>query len=568
MAALDQYLVAMEAAPDETLSAEALLVAALTVAGSGTCGVTTPAAGLALPWPVVTAAGDWLPVGVCALTGLSATGSQAAWRPAWGAPTLPCPTQTGQASFPLRAEILLTPLYYTAASGSQGAAAFPAVTLTGTTGARGMFPWPLPRPYGLSGLDRQASFTGSLPGMAATAWACGLDDPLAHDTDADAVVRLLCQNETALAQAALALADGATVGSVGADALAGRLLAAVAGQLAYVADAGDDVWTCAMGTYCRGTGDCEDGALLLHGLLLAAGVPAARLLTVFGRVGVSRDGHAWLTYRRERDGNWVVLDWTAGTTGTDVASRPPIDDDPYYAFVDYALSATDFFAVRLPAANFFPKACPTTLALPLPATAGTAALGCPARCDLGTGWLEARALAAAVGHTVLARPRVGAGVRSGRLAVDLAPWTADGQTGAQADLPLRPLVGTGLAPGGWGTAGLVLRPKLQGTASVASLGHGQARLSRTRLAARGLSGLWATGLAGCPGAIPTGHAVPGRLAQGRMTLAGFSLTGLGLPSDPGQGEVVWLPCLASAAGCPDDALLTGYHWQTSSLECW
>ena len=31
---------------------------------------------------------------------------------------------------------------------------------------------------------------------------------------------------------------------------------------------------------------------------LAAGLPADRIVTVFGRVGANRDGHAWVAWRR------------------------------------------------------------------------------------------------------------------------------------------------------------------------------------------------------------------------------------------------------------------------------
>jgi len=54
-----------------------------------------------------------------------------------------------------------------------------------------------------------------------------------------------------------------------------------------------------------GKGDCEDGAFLVHSLLLHAGVPYDRIGTYGGLVesgeGAATGGHAWTAYRRESD---------------------------------------------------------------------------------------------------------------------------------------------------------------------------------------------------------------------------------------------------------------------------
>lgn len=60
-------------------------------------------------------------------------------------------------------------------------------------------------------------------------------------------------------------------------------------------------------------GDCEDGAILMASLMLNAGIPDWRVRVAAGMVkvgkGAATGGHAYVTYCRESDNNWVVLDW-------------------------------------------------------------------------------------------------------------------------------------------------------------------------------------------------------------------------------------------------------------------
>jgi hypothetical protein len=59
------------------------------------------------------------------------------------------------------------------------------------------------------------------------------------------------------------------------------------------------------------TGDCEDGAILILSLALAAKIPNFRIRISAGMVEYrgQRGGHAYVTYLRESDNKWVPIDW-------------------------------------------------------------------------------------------------------------------------------------------------------------------------------------------------------------------------------------------------------------------
>jgi predicted transglutaminase-like cysteine proteinase len=54
-------------------------------------------------------------------------------------------------------------------------------------------------------------------------------------------------------------------------------------------------------------GDCEDGAILLANIMLKSGIPYWRIRLNAG--DVKGGGHCWVTYLRESDNQWVILDW-------------------------------------------------------------------------------------------------------------------------------------------------------------------------------------------------------------------------------------------------------------------
>jgi predicted transglutaminase-like cysteine proteinase len=62
------------------------------------------------------------------------------------------------------------------------------------------------------------------------------------------------------------------------------------------------------------TGDCEDGGILMATAMLVLGVPSFRVRVVAGKVKTGQPqaptgGHAYISYLRESDNNWVPIDW-------------------------------------------------------------------------------------------------------------------------------------------------------------------------------------------------------------------------------------------------------------------
>jgi hypothetical protein len=84
----------------------------------------------------------------------------------------------------------------------------------------------------------------------------------------------------------------------------------------------------------KGSGDCEDGAFIVHSLLLHAGIPYERVRTYGGLVeageGAATGGHAWTAYRRELDDEWVILDTSYHPTMAPVDDRPLMRDASLY----------------------------------------------------------------------------------------------------------------------------------------------------------------------------------------------------------------------------------------------
>ena len=64
-------------------------------------------------------------------------------------------------------------------------------------------------------------------------------------------------------------------------------------------------------TYLK-TGDCEDGAVLMASLMCSSGIPQWRIRVNAGWAldnNNVKQGHAYVTYCRETDNNWIILDW-------------------------------------------------------------------------------------------------------------------------------------------------------------------------------------------------------------------------------------------------------------------
>ncbi|MGE4537037.1 MAG: transglutaminase domain-containing protein [Desulfovibrio sp.] len=499
MSSLEQYLLTMEAVEEEHLTASGLAALPWDVAGTGTCGVVTAADGIPLPRPEIIASGDWLPAASVALNGFAVLATTDGWRPAWGGSSLPLPEIAGQASLARKAQATLTSLFGLGLAGACGEAALPAMAAYG--------------------LDDASARTGSgavtLPVPAVHAYLCGLDSPVTSQAGSAAVVGLLCLDDPELAAVAASLADA----SVGWDALAGAMLAAVARRIAYASDGDDaDVWNCALGTYFRGSGDCEDGAILLHALLLAAGAPADRLVTAFGRVGIDREGHSWVGYRRVSDGHWVALDWTCGAAQGAVAGLPVLGASAYYAVVDYALTAGSFFTVRQDAAVFFARATADAVALPAASLDASGALGGQASLTIPSGWARCLGRTGAGGSCRIPHPTASGSAGSVLAEVTLPPAALGAACGGKARLvPQVPEIAA--QAGGGATAAMRFgRTRSTGAARAGVLVAGRVTMPLWRNLGGGEAGRVARALCLLPQPRCAAGGTPGSLAPGGLSL--------------------------------------------------
>jgi hypothetical protein len=94
-------------------------------------------------------------------------------------------------------------------------------------------------------------------------------------------------------------------------------------NVTYVADKTvygyDEYWAWAFETLARKKGDCEDGAILLANIMLRAEIPYWRIRLNAG--SVNGGGHCYVTYCRETDDQFVVLDWCYWTNKKPVSER-------------------------------------------------------------------------------------------------------------------------------------------------------------------------------------------------------------------------------------------------------
>jgi len=80
----------------------------------------------------------------------------------------------------------------------------------------------------------------------------------------------------------------------------------VARKITYTSDEKEN-WQFAYETWERKKGDCEDGAILMAVMMLNSGIPYWRIRLNAGNV--QGGGHAYVTYLREFDNQWYILDW-------------------------------------------------------------------------------------------------------------------------------------------------------------------------------------------------------------------------------------------------------------------
>jgi len=91
----------------------------------------------------------------------------------------------------------------------------------------------------------------------------------------------------------------------------------------------DEYWAFWYETWARKIGDCEDGAILLANILLANGVTPWRVRLNAG--SVLGGGHAYVTYCRETDNQWVCLDWCYWSSRKSVSERKLHKDEQNYS---------------------------------------------------------------------------------------------------------------------------------------------------------------------------------------------------------------------------------------------
>ena len=114
-------------------------------------------------------------------------------------------------------------------------------------------------------------------------------------------------------------------------------------NVGYVADSKTttmpEYWFFPSETLFMARGDCEDGSLLMAALMLTAGVDPWRVRVTAGEVRTPNSptgfgGHAWVSYCRLDDNEWVPLDWCYWPQNTYPAIRRLQKDDGNYVCGD------------------------------------------------------------------------------------------------------------------------------------------------------------------------------------------------------------------------------------------
>jgi predicted transglutaminase-like cysteine proteinase len=124
-----------------------------------------------------------------------------------------------------------------------------------------------------------------------------------------------------------------------------------------------EFWAYPTLTLNKKSGDCEDGAYLMHSLAVAAGIPYERLRTYGGYVELEEGvpvlaGHAWTAYKREKDNEWVVTDWCYWPTSESLENREPMKynnkyvDDFFYVDIAKTVDTSLLNRIRKPIGTY------------------------------------------------------------------------------------------------------------------------------------------------------------------------------------------------------------------------
>lgn len=90
----------------------------------------------------------------------------------------------------------------------------------------------------------------------------------------------------------------------------------------------NEYWAYAYQSLKRKRGDCEDGAILMANIMLKSGIPYWRVRLNAG--SVKGGGHAYVTYCRETDNEWVVCDWCYWPNSKPMSQRPTHKEERNY----------------------------------------------------------------------------------------------------------------------------------------------------------------------------------------------------------------------------------------------
>lgn len=470
------------------------------------------------------------------------------YHPAQGELVLPGLGTVGVARIVLVSQCFLPPLFSVGYAGATGVLTLPAATAAGLEDS----------------FNTTASSELSLPSLRGAGYslACDLEQPITNRATSAAVVNLLQQGNITLADAAASLCAYDDTDDERAMAVAQY----VSNLLSYIQDGSGigDRWACALATWLRRYGDCEDGAILIHALLLAAGVNPGRIRTAFGTVltsALTENGHAWVLYRRQSDEEWIPLDWTIQPSPYAVAASQiarQVDQTATYTAIQYILTDQAFFAVNDASyiARLAANRSTGAASLPVPAISGATSSHASAAVSLFAGVLATTVSVA--GQTgaradIAAPAPAVAGLATQRLSGQgdcLVPQPqAMAGAGAVGAAMLPRTTVRGLC-GNYAWADLALPlPALSATGTEAALAAADVALPRPAVQGGAFAGGVGDGKVGLRAVRATGLAGQGPIGQAALTLPQAVLTGLARPLSVGVGDCeLPLPLALAKAG--------------------
>lgn len=364
---------------------------------------------------------------------------------------------------------------------------------------------------------------------------CSIDNPITNGVTSAAVVNLLQPGNATIAEAAHQITEY----DEDDDERAVSVVYHVSNLLEYTGVGIGALWACALATWLRQYGDCEGGAILIHSLLLAAGVDPGRVRTAFGTMLASSFDvieHAWVMYRRRTDEEWVPLDWTIRPTPYtgNIGQFPrQVDLAGTYTRISYILTEKAFGPVPDVAryiARLAANRSAGSLKLPLFTVSGATGNRATGRIALFAGQR---------GTTITVQGSTGAlacaelpaleitgqasqtNFAQGRLVIPFL--CAAGSTGAIGAITLPSLSAVGLC--GMPAKGAARLPMLAivATATTEALSAAALRLPVFRIRGTAKTGQLASGECGLPRLTIVGHAAQGPMANGAVRLPYLSI---------------------------------------------